>query len=417
MNEQPKIEDIPGVKWRKFASGKWEARWVPRRDLVLRGYSTRAPQLWSGTIISEAEQAALQSEANRLQAEMLAWAQTQLPMPGTFDGTMSSLIQCYQTDPDSSFRKVEYATRHGYGRMLRRIDKTVGERVIKELKGRDFLRWYEKWSKDGLHKPTAHSLMSLCRTMFTFGMTLLNDKQCERCKTLLSGMKFQGAGRRTEIVTAEQVLLICEQAYLAGRQSMALAQAFQFCVMLRQKDVIGAWVPLAEPVPSDVIDGQWKWIKGIRWESIDAALKLRHVTSKRGKPLEVDLKLDEILMTELAAVPEHRRHGPVIIDEATGLPYRDKVYRDLWRQLARNAGIPDSVQTRDSRAGGATEAFALGADIDAVRQAMTHSQASTTMIYARGSAKQTAKVMELRNASRGTNGENPAPRTDVKQAG
>ena len=43
--------------------------------------------------------------------------------------------------------------------------------------------------------------------------------------------------------------------------------------MLRQKDVIGEWVPRSEPGPSDIwnSDGE-KWLRGLRWQEIDGNL-------------------------------------------------------------------------------------------------------------------------------------------------
>jgi hypothetical protein len=85
------------------------------------------------------------------------------------------------------------------------------------------------------------------------------------------------------------------------RHSMALAQAFQFDGTMRQKDIIGEWVPLDEPGPlSDVISGNEKWVRGIRFEEIDQNLILRHVTSKRDKLLTIDLKQCPMVMKELA---------------------------------------------------------------------------------------------------------------------
>jgi len=76
-----------------------------------------------------------------------------------------------------------------------------------------------------------------------------------------------------------------------GRPSIALAQAFQFELMLRQKDVIGEYVPIAEAGISDLqVDGL-KWLRGIRWEEISEDLVLRHITSKRQKLIEISLRM------------------------------------------------------------------------------------------------------------------------------
>jgi hypothetical protein len=77
-----------------------------------------------------------------------------------------------------------------------------------------------------------------------------------------------------------------------GRPSITLAQAFQFEVMLRQKDVIGEWAPGSEPGVSAVTHAGQKWLDecgipegrhnmdsrtGAISEAIDAGTDLKHV--------------------------------------------------------------------------------------------------------------------------------------------
>lgn len=82
-------------------------------------------------------------------------------------------------------------------------------------------------------------------------------------------LRFEIPKARTERMTPEQARDICVKAHEMGRPSIALAQAFQFDVGLTQKDVIGEWVPLSEAAESEVIDGDRKWIRGLRWETIN----------------------------------------------------------------------------------------------------------------------------------------------------
>jgi hypothetical protein len=86
---------------------------------------------------------------------------------------------------------------------------------------------------------------------------------------------------RNEVLSAEQADAIRAHAHEIGWHSIALAQAFQFELLLRQKDVIGEWVPMSEPgVALETWKGQ-KWLRGLIWSEIDDNLVLRHVTSKR----------------------------------------------------------------------------------------------------------------------------------------
>ena len=106
--------------------------------------------------------------------------------------------------------------------------------------------------------------------MMTFGSTLLADKDCREVKRLLHDMRFKMPKPRTERLTADMVVAIRREAHKLGFASIALAQAFQFDCMFRQKDVIGEWVPISEPGVSEIISGNEKWLKGLRWEEIDA---------------------------------------------------------------------------------------------------------------------------------------------------
>lgn len=56
----------------------------------------------------------------------------------------------------------------------------------------------------------------------------------------------------------------------------------------------------------------------------------------------------------------------------------------------------------DSRAGGATEAEEAGVDAALIQEALTHSQARTTVRYIRRRSEKIAGVAEARNAKRAT---------------
>jgi integrase len=168
--------------------------------------------------------------------------------------------------------------------------------------------------------------------------------------------------------------------------------------MLRQKDVIGEWVPVSEPGISGTVGPLGKWIMGLRWEEIDQNMILRHTTSKRGKDIQVDLKLARMVIEELGTSnrDDLPASGPVIISETKGYPYTATHFRRAWRKIADDAGVPKSVRNMDSRAGAISEATDAGADLEHVRHAATHSDIGMTQRYSRGSVDKVAGVMQLR---------------------
>lgn len=77
-------------------------------------------------------------------------------------------------------------------------------------------------------------------------------------------------------------------------------------------------------------------------------------------------------------IPAHKRGGPIIINEATGLPYKRRVYAKGFRKVARACGIPDDVWSMDARAGAVSEALDAGAVPLDVMNAAGHTQLATT---------------------------------------
>jgi len=311
---------------------------------------------------------------------------------------LSELIAAFRTDPDSPLvkpGKLRYGTKQSYLRLVERIELQHGLEHLAEIKGRDFMRWHEAWSEGG-KVYMGHGLMGMLRTLFSFGAGMLDDAECLRLSILLSKQRFAMGKPRSERLTAEQVNAIRATAHSMGYHSIALAQAFQFECMLRQRDVIGEWNPVSEPGISAVLWHGEKWLRGLTWEEIDAELILRHVTSKRNKPIEAPLKSAPMVLEEFERFTVLPDRGPVIVSEATGRPYADAAFRKLWREIATAAGVPKEVRNMDSRAGGISEATDAGADLEHIRHAATHSDIKMTMRYSRGSAEKIASVMKTR---------------------
>lgn len=407
---KPHVENAPGITWRRKGDG-WEAIWRARRDLIKRGFIPKNHPLWSGVELTEIEAAEISDTCRRLQDEMLLFSRGGLPEAGAFDGSLASLINCYQTDPDSTYHKKRFAVRKNHDMMLRRIVMKHGAEQLSDIKARLILAWHKEWGNDGQKVAIAHAFIGQLRVLFGFGATLLEDKDCERLCGVLHHMRFKSPTPRTERLTAEQATAHRAHAHRIGWSMMAMAQAFQFELILRQKDVIGEIVPISEPGISDTLIGDTeKWIWGLDWREIDSNLILRHKTSKRGKDIEVDLKLAPMVLEELsryAKVPEAMltraalpKEGPVILCEVTGLPWRTGEFRRKWRIVADMAGIPKSVKNMDSRAGAISEATDAGADLEHVRHAATHSNISMTQRYSRGATEKVAGVSRQRVAHR-----------------
>ena len=306
--------------------------------------------------------------------------------------SLATLIAEYQTDPDSSYQRLRFHVRKNHDSLLRRIIDRHGTALISDIKARDLKAWHREWCGDG-KLAMAHSFVGQLRTILTHGALFLEDPECTRVRAALGMMRFSAPSARTERLTSGQADAIRVMAHEFGWHSIALAQAFQFELMLRQKDVIGEWVPEGEPGESDVHFRGQKWLRGVRWEEVNADLILLHTTSKRQKEIEVDLRMAPMIMEEITCMGGRKATGPIIICDTNGVPYSAAEFRRKWRLVATAAGIPKAVRSMDSRAGGITEASDAGADLEHIRHAATHSDIAMTQKYSRGATDKIAGVM------------------------
>lgn len=338
-----------------------------------------------------------------------------------FDGTLRDLIRCYKTDPYSKYVKPEkkgglrHATKANYTSLTNRLGDEHGDVLVSDIDGRKLTDWHEAWlgtDEDNQKIAMGHSLISMIRTLVTYGGTMLKNPACREVKAALHDMRFKMPKSRTERLTVEQVIAIRTTARAMGLSSIARAQAFQFECTFRQKDVIGEWVPLPKPETeiTTILTRYEQWSRGICWEEIDERMVLHHVTSKRQKAVKKSLLLMPMVLDELQAhycdlgEPLTRDKlpatGPVIIYEESGRPFFNFQFRRLWREIATAAGIPENVTNMDTRAGAITEALRSGARKDSVRKAATHSTAQMTEKYDRGDEEDDAEVSQSRVASR-----------------
>jgi len=249
------------------------------------------------------------------------------------------------TDPRSPYQKVSPSTKANYDSLTKRVMDDRGEAELATLKGSTINEWHDTWAQSG--RSMAHALVTMLRMVFGFGATVLEDRECERLSMIMHKMKFEPLPKRTEVLTLQQATDIIAKAYEFDAPSIALAQAFQTDFGLHQKDVIGEWIPIAQPGPDDITDGRDKWVRGLRWDQVDADLVLRHPTEGTMRLKEGALVSAELAkLVKLGALPTS---GPIIVHERTKLPYRAASFRRLWRLIADNAGVPKDIRNMDSR--------------------------------------------------------------------
>jgi hypothetical protein len=276
--------------------------------------------------------------------------------------TIADLVAEYIADQDSTFQRLSYKVRVNNGRYLSRIASERGAILISDIKRRTLMHWYRQWSKEG-KLPTGQAFVGQLRSIFRYGSLYLENVDCHRLSLILDGLKLEVSKARTVRMTSAQAEDIRNTARdVFGLDSIALAQAFQFELLLRQKDVIGEWIPEAEARNAEkiILNGR-AWTAGLRWEEIDADLILRHATSARERRIEVDLKRAPMVLEELALLANvqvtalERTHlpasGPIILCELNAWPWFGFGFRRKWRRIADHAGVPRNIKNMDSRAG------------------------------------------------------------------
>jgi hypothetical protein len=270
--------------------------------------------------------------------------------PQSFDGTIAGLVQCYRTDERSPYFKLKYKVRNGYDGNLNKIVSDFGHYVIADLSADRIWGFYNQWAEGG-KIAMGHALAAKLRLLSGYGATILNDPHCIPFAHIMRTLRFPTTQARLVPMTAAHATALRSKAHEMGWPSIALAQAIQFELKLRQVDVIGEWVPLSDPTPSTVAWGNEKWVRGLRWSDIDDKLILRYVIVdkvKRKNSHEADLSKLPMVLEELDKLTGMPTSGPMIICEPTGRPYSANEFRRKWRLVANKAGIPDNVRNADS---------------------------------------------------------------------
>jgi integrase len=390
----------PGLIWDRDAP-----IWRASRAAIKAGFPTKRVNL---KIFADNE-AALVARCYRLTAEQNDWLSGYRERDAPFDGTIRSIINFWQTEPNSPYRQIEASSRHPYDVYARMIAETVGARRIDALDGRDIRRWYAEWLaplKEGGKPRLAAARMAVVvlKNALTFAVSC-RKPGCTELRDILGTIRFAGPRPRIEAPTYIEIIAARKAAHELGHGPAALAYALQFEGAMRQWDVIGKWVPLSDKKPSLIIDGTSKWV-GPMWAQIDENMILKYAPAKTrftsGATVTLDLNMMPMVVEELAQVSAEARRGPLIVNPRTGLPYRNWYFGKVWRQVRKLAGIPNEVWNRDMRAAGITEGRQANAPTDDLAKQAGHSNKRTTArVYDRDRLEAARRVAKARTAHRG----------------
>lgn len=401
----------PGLKRRKRAGGVPALYWVAPSRVVRAGFTPRTVRLHY--VDTPADLPLISAACQRFQAEMHAWSGGRKQDYRTFDGTIGSLSRRFQIDDESPVQGWKYNTRRSQLHIVSTIEKAFGARALSALSLKDFRRWYDaakapKKESGPQRIDRACKIMKMVRQMLRYGIAAeLDQRQCTRLITILEATRFATPKRRRSKLDLAHVTAFILKAEAKGRLSLALGTALQFESGMRQRDVIGEWMPVpAGKEPTGIVvrgrrgNGWRRWSNGLAWADVSKDLVISKETTKTGALVSHDLKLFPLSMALLAKIPVEERIGALIVDETTGRPYAEFAYSRNWRDIAREADIPDEIWNSDARAGAITEAEDADVDLDTIRCAIGHTQLSTTSRYSRGAIGKSRVVAKARIALR-----------------
>jgi hypothetical protein len=318
-----------------------------------------------------------------------------------YDGTIGSLCDAYERHPQSPIHGIKRNTAGSYIDSFKVIRGTVAKRAVRALAPIDVKAWYDNWRLPAPPKPgrpegpqrikRAHDAVAAVRMVLRFGQAL-GYRECGELAAGLAAIRFERSGARQAEMNVDHARAFIAAALARGDDrglGLAIGVAAQFETMLRQMDVIGEWTRSN--------DGRESWAGPFTWENIPGGL-LRLRTSKTNTAIVHDLPKLELLWPLMQQVPQIERRGAIV--KFRGEPMRATSYRKWFREIAREAEIPDSVWNMDARAGAITEALESGADLTAVQRSATHSSPTMTARYDRNTEAAVVSVAAARRKGR-----------------
>lgn len=396
-----------------------EAYWYPAKRASQAGFAPKVVKL-HGDLQSYQDVQAMFTRCNVLWGEMLEWIREgALPQRRlTYDGSVGSLIDCYQKDPNSTFHDIRFNSQRGYRSWFVALRRVGGDKRVGALAGTDLRGWYRdvrKPRKEGgpPRERLAKAIIQAMRIALAFGREQ-GWADCIALSLAIDGMEFRKendekrigkpAKKAKVVMTYGQAEAIVREGLARGThrgRSVALQVAAAFEFTLSQIDCIGYWMPAAGLAIStgDIVRGGKIWRPGLRFEDFESGI-LDLARLKTGRAAQFDIAEYPLFQLALSAVPEAARRGPVVTDD-DGDPVRYRVFYGMYRDVADAAGVPKEVWNARARHGGGTEARASGASIEDTTDHMQKSDMEgTRRDYIGGNVETTRRVARSRVAGR-----------------
>jgi integrase len=369
-----------GLRWRR-QGGVARPIWYADDQAVKAGYLPAAIDL---SHLADRPEIA-RARAAVLNADLRLWQLGYRDDAAGNVGFVRGLLVLYTEHPESGFQRLKPWTQRTYRTLLAGLRVSIGDREITSITGLDLIRWQRDWSADGFHLARGHQMRTALLSATQFGAAVGVAGAVGLLALLRETRRVLPQRRpRDAVLSAAQVIAVRRAAHEDNRPSRALAYAITFEVTLRLFDTIGRWWPFERAPVTDIVNGRGEAWSGLRWEDVDDSLVLRYRPSKTidstGIGIVFPLTQAPMVMEELKHWSLKRRSGPMIVNEANGLPYRPSAFQHGWRQDRAIAGIPKDIWARDLRASGISESRSGGVSLDDAAKVAGHAGTKTTGI-------------------------------------
>jgi len=336
--------DAPGLKIRRPDGREPYVIWSAPPQAIAAGFAPKNVRLfpdWQDP--DDFERIAL--ECRKWQAKALAHGAPAEGKAPVVDGSLGFLIDAYLNDPTSPLHAVQASTRATYQRWLKLLAPHFEAR-LSEIEAATLQGWYDglAWPEaggDGRQERRASAGLQMLRLLFRFG-TQAGIEHCDRLLELAMSSGFDVRPARRKVMTAAQATRFVEYALSIDEIRIALAQACQFELGLRQSEVIGEWVPVdsSQPhAPQAIVFQRQRWVGGLTFEMVlDDELAL---------PNGQRLSLSNAPLVQACFGRIEQQTGPFVVRE-DGRPYDRFTFSRHWREIADGAGLPKSLQNLDS---------------------------------------------------------------------
>jgi site-specific recombinase XerD len=293
---------------------------------------------------------------------------------GPASGSVTWLISRYQASEE--YEGLADSTKaRDYDPALKRVRAELGEHQIASIRPRHCKAWYRELRRSG-KIASSNNVYKVFKLLLGFAVAeeLIDVNPA-------ATVKMRAAAARETVWEWEQVCAFIIAADDMGRRSAALAVLAMYELCQRPGDVLR--------LPRSHYNCTHMHIR----------------QSKTGKPLWLPLgDLHELRRRIEEAIKSHDS-TLIIVNEFTGRPYTRENFGVLARKIMHAAGLPNSLQIRDLRRSGMTEAGDAGATDEQLRALSGHETREVVKVYAQRTGSQAGETIRKRQDLRTKSGQ------------